>query len=27
MRQSCRSAVCGSCAMKIGGRTRLACKT
>ncbi|MBF0191028.1 MAG: 4Fe-4S dicluster domain-containing protein [Magnetococcales bacterium] len=26
-RQSCRSAICGSCAMKIGGRTRLACKT
>ncbi|MBF0285454.1 MAG: succinate dehydrogenase iron-sulfur subunit [Magnetococcales bacterium] len=26
-RQSCRSAICGSCAMKISGRTRLACKT
>ncbi|MBF0453183.1 MAG: 4Fe-4S dicluster domain-containing protein [Magnetococcales bacterium] len=26
-RQSCRSAICGSCAMKIGDRTRLACKT
>lgn len=26
-RQSCRSAICGSCAMKINGRTRLACKT
>jgi len=26
-RQSCRSAICGSCAMRIGGRTRLACKT
>ncbi|MBF0342298.1 MAG: 4Fe-4S dicluster domain-containing protein [Magnetococcales bacterium] len=26
-RQSCRSAICGSCAMSIGGRTRLACKT
>lgn len=26
-RQSCRSAICGSCAMRISGRTRLACKT
>ncbi|MEO5377294.1 MAG: succinate dehydrogenase iron-sulfur subunit [Magnetococcus sp. DMHC-6] len=26
-RQSCRSAICGSCAMKVNGRTRLACKT
>lgn len=26
-RQSCRSAICGSCGMKINGRTRLACKT
>ncbi|MBF0611124.1 MAG: succinate dehydrogenase iron-sulfur subunit [Magnetococcales bacterium] len=26
-RQSCRSAICGSCAIRIGGRTRLACKT
>ncbi|ABK42955.1 succinate dehydrogenase subunit B [Magnetococcus marinus MC-1] len=26
-RQSCRSAICGSCAMRIGGKTRLACKT
>ncbi|MEO5363263.1 MAG: 2Fe-2S iron-sulfur cluster-binding protein [Magnetococcus sp. DMHC-8] len=26
-RQSCRSAICGSCAMWISGRTRLACKT
>ncbi|MBF0359057.1 MAG: 4Fe-4S dicluster domain-containing protein [Magnetococcales bacterium] len=26
-RQSCRSAICGSCAMRIGDRTRLACKT
>ncbi|MBF0109058.1 MAG: 4Fe-4S dicluster domain-containing protein [Magnetococcales bacterium] len=26
-RMSCRSAICGSCAMKISGRTRLACKT
>ncbi|MBF0186470.1 MAG: 4Fe-4S dicluster domain-containing protein [Magnetococcales bacterium] len=26
-RQSCRSAICGSCAMKISGKTRLACKT
>ncbi|MBF0612570.1 MAG: succinate dehydrogenase/fumarate reductase iron-sulfur subunit [Magnetococcales bacterium] len=26
-RQSCRSAICGSCAMRINGRTRLACKT
>ena len=26
-RQSCRSAICGSCAIKISGRTRLACKT
>ena len=26
-RQSCRSAICGSCAMMISGRTRLACKT
>ncbi|MBF0190314.1 MAG: 4Fe-4S dicluster domain-containing protein [Magnetococcales bacterium] len=26
-RQSCRSAICGSCAINIGGRTRLACKT
>jgi len=27
MRYSCRSAVCGSCSMKIEGRPRLACKT
>ncbi|MGN7613988.1 succinate dehydrogenase/fumarate reductase iron-sulfur subunit [Magnetococcales bacterium HHB-1] len=26
-RQSCRSAICGSCAMKVNGRTRLVCKT
>ncbi|MBF0624422.1 MAG: 4Fe-4S dicluster domain-containing protein [Magnetococcales bacterium] len=26
-RQSCRSAICGSCGMKISGHTRLACKT
>ncbi|MEO5345303.1 MAG: 2Fe-2S iron-sulfur cluster-binding protein [Magnetococcus sp. YQC-9] len=26
-RQSCRSAICGSCAISISGRTRLACKT
>nr|CRH07193.1 Succinate dehydrogenase subunit B [Candidatus Magnetococcus massalia] len=26
-RQSCRSAICGSCAIRIGGKTRLACKT
>ncbi|MEO5349502.1 MAG: succinate dehydrogenase/fumarate reductase iron-sulfur subunit [Magnetococcus sp. YQC-3] len=26
-RHSCRSAICGSCAMWISGRTRLACKT
>ncbi len=26
-RRSCRSAICGSCAMKINGRTYLACKT
>jgi succinate dehydrogenase / fumarate reductase iron-sulfur subunit len=27
MRCSCRSAVCGSCSMKINGQSRLACKT
>ena len=27
MRCSCRSAICGSCAMKINGKSRLACKT
>ncbi len=27
LRCSCRSAICGSCAMKINGRSRLACKT
>lgn len=27
MRCSCRSAICGSCAMKINGRARLACNT
>ncbi len=26
-RRSCRSAICGSCAMKINGRVMLACKT
>lgn len=26
-RMSCRSAICGSCAMKMDGKTRLACKT
>ncbi|MEO5365804.1 MAG: 2Fe-2S iron-sulfur cluster-binding protein [Magnetococcus sp. WYHC-3] len=26
-RMSCRSYICGSCAMRINGRTRLACKT
>lgn len=26
-RQSCRSAICGSCAMKINGHSKLACKT
>ena len=27
LRCSCRSAICGSCAMRINGRARLACKT
>jgi succinate dehydrogenase / fumarate reductase iron-sulfur subunit len=27
LRYSCRSAVCGSCAMRINGESRLACKT
>jgi len=27
MRCSCRSAICGSCAMKVNGQTRLACNT
>lgn len=27
MRCSCRSAICGSCAMRINGKARLACKT
>jgi succinate dehydrogenase / fumarate reductase iron-sulfur subunit len=27
LRCSCRSAICGSCAMKINGQSRLACKT
>ena len=27
MRCSCRSAICGSCSMKINGKSRLACKT
>jgi len=27
LRCSCRSAICGSCAMRIGGQARLACKT
>ncbi len=27
MRCSCRSAICGSCAMRVNGRARLACKT
>ncbi len=26
-RRSCRSGICGSCAMRIGGRSRLACQT
>ncbi|HEC24791.1 MAG TPA: succinate dehydrogenase/fumarate reductase iron-sulfur subunit, partial [bacterium] len=26
-RRSCRSAICGSCAMKINGISKLACKT
>jgi len=26
-RRSCRSGICGSCAMQIGGRSRLACQT
>ncbi|MHB8573071.1 MAG: succinate dehydrogenase/fumarate reductase iron-sulfur subunit [Candidatus Dormibacteria bacterium] len=26
-RYSCRSSICGSCAMKVNGRTRLVCKT
>jgi succinate dehydrogenase / fumarate reductase iron-sulfur subunit len=26
-RYSCRAAICGSCAMKVNGRTKLACKT
>jgi succinate dehydrogenase/fumarate reductase iron-sulfur protein len=26
-RMSCRSAICGSCAMKVNGHARLACKT
>ena len=26
-RRSCRSAICGSCSMSIGGVTSLACKT
>jgi succinate dehydrogenase / fumarate reductase iron-sulfur subunit len=27
LRYSCRSAICGSCAMRVNGRERLACKT
>ncbi len=27
LRCSCRSAICGSCAMRINGKARLACKT
>lgn len=27
MRYSCRSSICGSCAMRVNGRARLACKT
>ena len=27
LRCSCRSSICGSCAMRINGRARLACKT
>ena len=26
-RRSCRSGICGSCAMQIGDRSRLACQT